>query len=229
MRIVFVSDTHGAKLQHDIPEGDVIVHCGDFSKKGTEKELLAFNDWWSALPHLHKIFIAGNHDLMFENSPEHARCLVSGGTYLLDSELVVEGFRFYGSPWTPEFYSWAFMRPRGVPLKKVWERIPSDTDVLVTHGPPQGGLDYVPRSQLHVGCEDLAQAVERVRPAVHAFGHIHEGYGCERKSWGASRDTIFVNASTCNLRYDAVNPPIVIDLFKDDEGRTDAHVVNSPI
>lgn len=226
MRIIFLSDTHGATLRHPIPDGDVLVHCGDFSKKGSEKELAAFRDWYFSFPHKTKLFIAGNHDLLFEKNAASARELVSDGIYLLDEGVMIDGVRFYGAPWTPEFYSWAFMRPRGARMREVWQKIPAGTDILITHGPPQGVLDYVPGSASHVGCEELAKSIEELKPAVHVFGHIHEGYGLEKRIWEGGRETLFINASNCNLRYEAVNPPVVIDAKIEACGRLTVTVVS---
>jgi len=212
MRLVFLSDTHGASLHHPIPDGDVLVHCGDFSKLGKENELIAFREWYFSFSHPHKIFIAGNHDLMFENDPVKARSIVDAGIYLLDEAIVIDGFKFYGSPWTPEFYSWAFMRERGHALKAYWDKIPSDTDILLTHGPAMGVLDYVPHSNMHVGCEELHLRLEEIRPSIHAFGHIHESYGTELMTWQDGAQTLAINASVCDLRHTAINPPVVVEI-----------------
>ena len=131
---------------------------------------------------------------------------MTGVTYLEDEEVEIEGLRLWGSPWQPWFYDWAFNLPRGPALRAKWDRIPAGIDVLVTHGPPHGVLDHVGRGE-DVGCEELLEAVRRVRPRLHVFGHIHEGYG------QLERDGVrFVNASTCTLSYDPVNAPILFDL-----------------
>ena len=130
----------------------------------------------------------------------------------------VAGLRVWGSPWQPWFYDWAFNLPRGPALREKWDLIPYDTDVLITHGPPFGFLDGAARpasgwsdqdevSVEHLGCEELRRALDRVRPRLHVFGHIHEGYGR-----GQLADTILVNASNCDEDYRPVNAPVVIDL-----------------
>jgi Icc-related predicted phosphoesterase len=228
MRIVFLSDTHGAKLSHPVPEGDLLIHCGDFSKLGKEKELLAFSEWFFACPHRHKIFIAGNHDLMFEKDPALARSLVSEGIYLLDQDVTIDGYKIYGSPWTPEFYSWAFMRQRGNALKMIWEKIPDDTDILLTHGPAMGTLDYVPHSDMHVGCEELKIRLAAIRPSIHAFGHIHEGFGFETMKWERDEETLAINASVCDLKHQAIKPAVVVDIERVGRGhRPRATVISS--
>ena len=114
----------------------------------------------------------------------------------------------WGSPWQPWFYDWAFNLQRGPEIRAKWDRIPAGVDVLVTHGPPAGILDRVVDGR-SVGCADLLDAVRRVRPLLHVFGHIHEAYG------EVERDgTRFVNASTCTVRYAPVNAPVVVDLLR---------------
>jgi Icc-related predicted phosphoesterase len=88
----------------------------------------------------------------------------------------------------------------------VWAKIPDQVDVLITHGPPANILDLTFLGQ-HVGCPQLLQRIKQIKPRLHVFGHIHEGYGREEQD-----STIFVNASTCNLRYKPSQPPIIVDL-----------------
>jgi Icc-related predicted phosphoesterase len=135
--------------------------------------------------------------------------------YLQDSEVEVEGLKVYGSPWTPWFHDWAFNAQRGEDIKGLWDNIPGDTDILVTHGPPLGHGDRVlyPPGQ-RVGCEDLLNRVKEIKPRLHVFGHIHEDSGKWDRYWdkkGTSLTT-FVNASSCDLSYKADNPPIVVDI-----------------
>ncbi len=206
MRIVVVSDTHNMHDRIEIPDGDVLVHGGDCLGHGTLEELDAFDRFLGKLPHPHKILIAGNHDWCFERDPRAARRLVKNAIYLEDDGVELDGTKFYGSPWQPWFFDWAFNLERGEPLRKVWAKIPEDTDVLITHGPPHGILDRTIRGE-HVGCEELLKRVDAVKPKLHLFGHIHEGYGQEHRG-----DTLFVNASTCDVRYEPVNAPVVLTL-----------------
>ena len=94
------------------------------------------------MPHPDKIVIAGNHDFCFERDPRHCVRLLTNAVYLQDSAVVVRGLKFCGSPWQPWFCDWAFNLRRGQPLREKWDLIPSDTDVLITHGPPQGINDF---------------------------------------------------------------------------------------
>lgn len=206
MRIVCLSDTHNRQGRFPVPDGDLVVHAGDFSSMGRRNEVERFVDWFSGLPHRHKVFIAGNHDWLFEREPETARSLVGSVTYLEDSEVVIEGLRIWGSPWQPEFFNWAFNLPRGPALRAKWQRIPTGVDLLLTHGPPLGILDVVPRGDA-VGCEELRAELARIRPRLHVFGHIHHSYGQLEVD-----GTRYVNAAICNEAYLPVNPAVVVDL-----------------
>lgn len=205
-RLVLLSDTHGFHERLRIPDGDVLIHAGDFCTSGKEVQARAFAKWLRAQPHAHKIVVAGNHDRCLELDLGLGEKLFEGATYLLDREATVAGLRFYGSPWQPEFLSWAFNLPRGEPLREVWSKIPFGIDVLVTHGPPWGILDRT-LSEQSVGCEELLMAVERVEPRLHVFGHIHEGAG----TLGHKR-TQFVNASVCTVGYQPTNPILIADV-----------------
>lgn len=209
MKLVFISDTHGKHDELDIPQGDVLVHCGDMTGRDSVAEVSRFSHWFRSQPHRHKVIIAGNHDWLFQREPSLAKSLLTSGDdqchYLQDSEVTIEGVKFYGSPWQPEFYNWAFNLPRGT-LHEKWDLIPEDTDVLITHGPPHGILDQNIQG-IHCGCEELLEAVNRINPKVCAFGHIHEAFGVDTHS-----GVQFVNASNLDFRYRVVNPPVVIEV-----------------
>lgn len=213
MKLTCISDTHQfhrwMKGQiYDIPEGDVLIHAGDACNRGTREEFIAFAQWFGALPHKNKIFIPGNHDICLQDSPDswspYTIADKYGFTILLDKELILNGIKLYGSPWTSEFYNWAFMLPRdGKELYDVWQKIPSDTDVLITHGPPFGILDEAGAGK-HVGCQHLRDRVDVVQPKFHVFGHIHYAAG-----YFDNGTTKFINAACCNEQYYPINPPQV--------------------
>lgn len=209
MKITFISDTHLKHEELGTLEGEILVHCGDFTRKGSKEDIQSFLEWMSLQRFQHKIFVAGNHDFGFENADrewaeDKAQSL--GLTYLNDSGIEIDGFKFWGSPIQPEFLDWAFNRQRGAEIQKHWDMIPSDTDVLITHGPPYGILDLCSHGE-RVGCQNLLNELERIRPRVHAFGHIHEDYGRIQKD-----NTIFINASILDVKYDFRNQPIVVEL-----------------
>jgi Icc-related predicted phosphoesterase len=191
MKLVLMADTHGRHRNIDIPDGDVLIHAGDFSAWfGALDELHEFNDFLGQLPHPYKIVIAGNHDFSFERENAESRAALTNAHYLQDDGIEIEGMTFYGSPWQPEFLNLAFNLPRGEPLRRKWRKIPPDTNVLITHGPPYGIGDKTFDGH-HVGCEDLLVRVQTIKPRLHVFGHIHEGRGQTEID-----DTTFVNAAT---------------------------------
>lgn len=206
MKFVCLSDTHNLHNQLEVPDGDVLLHAGDFTNYGNKRDIQNFNLFLNKLPHTYKVIIAGNHDFMFERKPTKARALLTNCIYLEDSAVEIEGFMIYGSPWQPWFFDWAFNLPRGKPLKEKWDLIPKDTDILITHGPPYGHGDKVIRNGSQ-GCVDLLDAIQRVKPRYHIFGHIHEGYGITKEG-----KTLCINASNVDFHYHPVNPPITFTL-----------------
>ena len=209
VRIICLSDTHGLHNSVPVPKGDILLFAGDLCGPGNLWEVKRFGTWLRNLPHPHKIVIAGNHDWAFEQDRNKAaEALGEGIIYLQDSSVEVEGLKIYGSPWQPEFCNWAFNLKRGPQLEEIWSRIPQDTDILITHGPPYGILDktYDGRS---VGCQDLsARLAQLPKLKAHIFGHIHEAYGREVKD-----GCVYLNASICDLEQrEAVNPPWLLEL-----------------
>ncbi len=208
VRIVCISDTHGHHAKLSVPNGDILIHAGDFMAFGdTPKEIVDFSHWLGKQPHRHKVVIAGNHDLMFERHPGAARGLLDNVIYLENSGAELMGLKFWGSPVQPEFNNWAFNVARGAAIRRYWQMIPKGTDVLVTHRPPFGVLDQSHPSTAHLGCEELAKAVEQIRPALNVFGHIHGGHGQV-----TANGTRFVNASVVNETYHTIHDPQVIEI-----------------
>jgi predicted phosphodiesterase len=222
-RITLISDTHtrhgliDPKL--DLPGGDLLLHAGDIMNSGySKRDIDDFCWWFNSLEHYDtKVFIAGNHDRMFENDPERAREGYSPFkdiTYLQDESLDLwdeedQQTVIYGTPWQPEFYSWAFNLPKGGPgLMSKWEAIPNDTDILITHGPPQGILDISgpPYNEGNLGCALLRERVDLIKPKIHIFGHIHGSYG-----YKLVNGTHFINASVLNEKYEHTNMPLTFD------------------
>jgi len=207
MKIVCISDTH---MRHtmEIPDGDVLVHSGDFTiGRDSLVDLMGFAEWFLNLPHKHKVLVPGNHDWCFQNKEAIARSLLPGVHILINEEVVIDDVKFYGTPIQPIFHNWAFNASDEV-RRKAFKQIPIDTAVLVTHTPPYGILDVVDRYGAgSVGCEILAEQVSSIQPKAHIFGHIHEAYGQYNEN-----GTQYVNCSLCDLNYRAINPPIIIDI-----------------
>jgi Icc-related predicted phosphoesterase len=170
------------------------VHAGDFTATGHPLAVERFNDWLGCLPHKHKVIVAGNHELDWSDKKA---ALLTNAIYLQDSGTDIEGIKFWGSPWQPEFNRWEFNLPRGAELAKKWALIPADTDVLITHGPPQGILDKCHPEGYSLGCRDLMQRVEQLRPLLHIFGHVHGGYGSQQ--WNGTK---FINAAMLDEAYE---------------------------
>ena len=206
MKFTVISDTHNKHSSLNLNGGDVLLHCGDFSGRGTAQQIIDFNDWLGAQNYTHKIVIAGNHDFMFEKDPDQAQSLLSNALYLQDSSTEIKGLKIYGSPWQPWFYDWAFNLQRGPEIAEKWALIPESTDILLTHGPPYGIGDITKRGE-HAGCEDLLKRIQAIKPKVHCFGHIHEHSG----QWEID-GTKFINASTCDFDYKPLNPVYEFEL-----------------
>lgn len=212
MKLVCISDTHGDHEKLELPAGDVLVHAGDLSAHGEESETLAFMQWFGRQDYSYRVCIAGNHDTFIEQHPRRAAAYAEeNGTLLLnDSACEIDGIRFWGSPITPRFYHWSFMRDPGEPIEKHWRMIPADTQVLITHGPPFGIMDKVNRddgSKEHAGCPSLLKRLDEVQPVAHLFGHIHEGRG-HRQVSGID----YYNISTMNEHYQMVHDPVLVDI-----------------
>ena len=173
---------------------------------GDIDDIAHFNAWLGTLPHKHKIFVPGNHDLMFEDNEPYARSMMTNATVLIDEMIEIDGVKFYGTPWTPEFFDWAFMRP-DLNLTKMWDKIPDKVDVLITHGPPYGILDQNFRYQ-PCGSQTLYQALSRIEPRFHIFGHIHESQGVFQMN-----GTTFANVSCPQNWFDEIKrKPFVFEI-----------------
>lgn len=197
MRILHISDTHN--LHHrlnDLPEADVIVHSGDFTMTGSTNEVIDFLNWFCKLPYAHKVFIAGNHDMCLYGAT------ISGLSddihYLCNSGVNIDGIRFYGLP--------MFMEDAmNGHAEKYIKAVPEDTDVLITHQPPFGILDF--SDNYHYGSKSLLQRVELIKPQLHLFGHIHNAYGLlHRKS------TTFSNAALLGDDYELKALPVLLNI-----------------
>ena len=208
LKCIAISDTHCNHKKLKLPKADVIIHAGDISCRGRKDEVVEFIKWFEQLNYAHKILIAGNHDFFLEKEPvnEVRQIIPPTINYLQDSGCTIEGVHVWGSPFTPRFHDWAFNRSRGKEIRQHWMKIPAHTDLLVTHGPPYGILDQT-SSEDHVGDRDLIEVVSTIKPKVHVFGHIHEGYGRFVKG-----TTTFINASLCNERYELIHAPQTFSL-----------------
>ena len=234
IRIVCISDTHSSveniQPPYNVPDGDILIHAGDFTDYGEVEKVKEFNRWLGTLPHKHKIVVAGNNDTSFDPSvisprnrfweklqhPEiHlVKSLLSNCVYLEDNHTTIEGLKIYGTPWQPLFFglghrAFQLLHSDVERWEDVCSKIPSDTDILVSHSPPLGILDVDVAGNMCGSEVLLRHVIQRVKPKCHIFGHIHASYGIATNGL-----TTFANASACRQGTPrvVVNQPIVLDL-----------------
>ncbi|MFH4979668.1 hypothetical protein AB6A40_006377 [Gnathostoma spinigerum] len=227
VRFVCISDTHEklGEILTKIPDGDILIHAGDFTDNGEIGEVIKFNSEMGKLPHKYKLVVAGNHEIGFdddEKMPERQRAglnmlglskpcqLLTNCIYLCDRLVEIYGLKIYGSPWHV-MPGYPFYRHRGQRIMDKWNLMPSNLDVLITHQPPLGHGDFNSWNKcdgLLAGCADLLNAVElRAKPKYHIFGHIHQMRGISTNT-----KTIFINASICDHKLRVEYDPIIFDV-----------------
>ena len=213
MRITTISDTHTKHMELNgfLPGGDILIHAGDISNRGSNIDIEDFCEWFDSIDNYNtKVFIAGNHDFGFEKRAEEISQIVNSYKwihYLEDNWVTIDGIKIWGSPWQPEFYDWAFNLPRqGVELQDKWNMIDDDTDILITHGPAWGYVDKVIGGTENLGCELLVQRIKEIKPKIHLCGHIHSGHG-----YIFDGTTHFINGSVLSERYEYYNKPLTAD------------------
>jgi len=209
--IVCISDSHTRPFG-DLPEANLLLFTGDGTSVGRIEEVTRLNKMFKEVSHRYDkiVMIPGNHDLLFERDRRLALEIMEDAEVLIDSGTNFEGFNIWGSPYTPRFMHWAFNADRGEDIQRHWDMIPDKTDILITHGPPKGILDQIKAGEEHLGCQQLMVTVDKIKPKLHAFGHIHGGYGQFK-----SADTLFVNSSLVTETYQPLNKAIKVTIFKD--------------
>ena len=197
MKILHLSDTHNCHHRlRDLPEADVVVHSGDFCMVGTEQEAIDFMNWFCDLPYRQKIFICGNHDACLYGV--NIEGLDSNVHYLCNSVIEIEGIKFYGiSMFTEDCISDRQNRN--------YSNIPIDTDVLITHSPAFGILDF--DDNIHYGSEELLTRLSALNLRAHLFGHIHANHGITTIG-----NTIFSNGAIMNTDYTHLLNPITLEI-----------------
>lgn len=209
MKICIISDTHNKHKVFSMPSADIVIHCGDISSMGHEHEVKNFLKWFSGLnQYEHKIFIAGNHDLLFERNSSLARSLVPKNViYLEDDGIEIDGYYFYGTPIQKVFNNWAFNRDENK-MQQHWKMIPDNTDILITHNPPYMIGDYVSWDGKNEGSMSLYMEItNRIKPILHVFGHIHEG-----RSIKIIENTTFINTTNLDEQYYPIHNPFLIEI-----------------
>jgi Icc-related predicted phosphoesterase len=198
MLILHLSDTHSKHHElRNLPPADIIIHSGDITFAGSENEVMDFIEWFGALPYKYKIFIAGNHDDCLFGA-NIVGLLPQNCFYLCNSSVTIQGVKFYGLP--------MFMEDvMSGDYDRNIQKIPSDTDILITHQPPYCILDY--SANINHGDRNLLQNVLKTQPKYHLFGHIHGAYGIEK-----SEHTTFVNSAILSENYQLIYEPILLKL-----------------
>lgn len=217
---------------------DVVLHCGDLTTRCTPEELQRTMDFLAAHPASLKLCIPGNHDRYLDDAYTDAKrtskrpgaegadekaaaCraivesangvkMLSAGTHTFELANGAQ-LRVYADPYTPEFGRWGFQYPRGT---RTFD-IPSDVDVVMTHGPPYGVLDEIepdhPNDFAHVGCKNSLWAVYSSKPQIHCFGHVHEDWGAYLATWGSSTSKVEIDSSAYIIRNQEVWPTLAFD------------------
>lgn len=246
MTFTHISDTH---LKHEslkLPKVDCIIHSGDEGSRTTPIELYNFMEWFNKQEAQLKIFIAGNHSICLdwnwvisqkkkgkyegevaEKNYKQGQEIINSYKdikYLNNSEYIYEGIKFYGSPITPSFHRqyWAFNADRGEEINKYWAQIPTDVNVLITHGPPYGMLDVIPESfksspdeDTHRGCKDLLNVIKKrlLKLRLNCFGHLHSSYGVVLEPVSNTRNVLFSNGSVLDEDYNLIiKTPLIITI-----------------
>ena len=215
MRITAISDTHFKHKYIDtraFSNTDILIHAGDFTSNGNAAQTLAFLQWFSDLPVPHKILVAGNHD-SFACSIDFPSMVAQfpSITYLYNSSVTIDGLKIWGSPYSNTFGRWAFMAD-DIELANIWDQIPKDTNIVVTHGPAYGigdlvDNDYEPGRDKHVGSKTLTAKLKSLKKLkLHVTGHIHESAGIHLGLCPT------INASICGANYAPFNQPISINM-----------------
>ena len=197
MKILHISDTHGCHRRlHDLPQADIVVHSGDFTMNGSEQEALDFMNWFCDLPYPQKIFICGNHDECLYGATIDR--LDGNVHYLCNSGIEIEGLKFYGVP----MFMGDCITDRQT---RHYANIPDDTDILITHTPPFGILDF--DDNINYGSEELLSRISVVRPRLNLFGHIHARHGIK-----VFNGITFSNGAIMNADYSNLEKPNFIEI-----------------
>lgn len=197
MKILHLSDTHGyhRKLQ-GLPMADIVVHSGDFCMIGSEAEAIDFLNWFCDLPYAHKIFVCGNHDSCLYGAQIDG--LDENVHYLCNSGVEIDGVKFYG---VPMFIEDCVTERQTQNIAQ----IPADTDVLITHFPPYGILDF--DDNINYGSDELLTKVVEIGPQLHLFGHIHANNDIQQIG-----NTTFVNSAILSSNYCDLQQPHLLKI-----------------
>lgn len=207
MQLTITSDTHGQQEKLDHLSGDVLIHCGDIFNfiSRSEDEIDHMDEWFGKQDFDLILCIGGNHDLSLERRLVSKAQPFNNAIFLNGETFKYQGFNFFGASWVPELEHQAFYADDQL-LTQEWSLIPDDTDVVITHTPPFGVLDTSSQGMI-LGCKHLANNIERVKPRLHCFGHIHASSGTVKNS-----HTTFINAALAGEGHRIVRSPYTFNL-----------------
>lgn len=226
MRILALSDLHGCLIPLDKIEpadlclisGDICPHFGK-SRAGSIEDYLGqaqwlssvFKPWIDSLPVKQTYFCWGNHDFVgeklhllpsFANPKNKVNCVQ-------DDFIVYKGLKIWFSPWSLYFFNWAFNAPEENGekwLEELYAKIPNDTDIIVSHGPPHGFGDLTQTLE-SVGSLALYNKIIEINPKLLVCGHIHCSSGLYKLN-----NTNIINASVLDEKYELVNNGTYIEI-----------------
>jgi Icc-related predicted phosphoesterase len=205
VKIVALSDTHGKHRQVEIPDGDILIYAGDFEIRNN-LDLFEMSEWLNELPHKRVVAIFGNHDFTEHSEIKYMKQMFERVNLLFNESIEIDGLKIWGSPYSPFFNNWAWMQPDNM-LKEIWDTIPLETEIVVTHTMPYGILDGILPRMESVGSLTLRDAIKRVQPKIQIGGHLHESFG---QYTDGKID--YYNVSVLDEQYQVANPVTIIEI-----------------
>lgn len=222
MKIIAISDLHGLLPKID-EKCDILCICGDIIPLEIQTDVYKsknwlktdFIEWCNSIACKYILLIAGNHDLIFEQTLHHEIMNIFLGTkihYLENDEIEIDGKRFYGTPYCHIFGNWAFMREDSH-LKMIYDLIPENLDVLLIHDAPYGTSDIClqeteENDKEHIGCIPLRDAILEKKPKIVLHGHLHS----TNHNVELMENTKVYNVSILNESYNLEYPPLTLNL-----------------
>jgi Icc-related predicted phosphoesterase len=229
MKIYALSDLHGTLLPVEdyFKPCELVCICGDISPLNIQGNYTQmrywlvnkFKPWCESLPCDKVIFIAGNHDFgcsnldfMYTLFPKDKKV-----TYLFHENYVYTSksgkeYSIFGTPYCKLFGNWAFMEIDEI-LDKLYQDIPENLDILLTHDQPFGWGDVlfdnvVWNTGEHIGNKPLAKAIIQKQPKYLFVGHLHStDHSCIEIG-----ETKRYNVSIKNEKYDPVYDPLFLEI-----------------
>jgi Icc-related predicted phosphoesterase len=203
VRVIVFGDTHEHHRDVSVPDGNLLIHVGDITRNSfSPRAIQDFDAWLRHLPHQYKIVIPGNHDYGLAD-PAWQK-LITSAILLINNGVELMGLKIWGTPITPVDHG-HFGGETAADRERQFRRIPDETNIIISHGPPHGILDCEPGGAIPQGCRELLRAVKRINPLLNAFGHIHGASGVVQ-----SGKTLFVNAAVAGRNGYPVRKPRLI-------------------